>query len=182
MNAIIVSGGSKNGSSLYISKKIKEKLFQSEIIDLSQSSIMYCDGCLSCDETHVCHYSDDMSIIIPKLECADVIIFVSPARWNLISGDMKVFMDRLNPTAVIQSLSKKKVAAFAVGQTSEVESDSLNNVISSIEFFCKSADLEVVFSSTIGNCLTVNDTISIDTIVESEIDKMISKLEELVDD
>lgn len=178
MQSIIISGGGKNGSSRYIANKINQRIVGSELVDLQECNITFCDGCLSCDNTHVCHIDDDMNRLIRKLESSDLIIFVSPARWNLLSGNLKVFMDRLNPTAVIGSLNGKKVAIFAVGQTSVENSDSLKNVVTSMQYFCDSAEMQVVYSSIIDNCLTLDKTKAKSNDIEKSIDNLLQIIRE----
>ncbi|MCM1269852.1 MAG: flavodoxin family protein [Faecalibacterium sp.] len=177
MKKIIISCGSKNGSSNYISKKIISKINNTELINLSDMFINYCDGCLTCDDTGICHFDDDMKNILEKIKVTTTLIFVTPARWNLLSGEFKVFMDRLNPFAVPEILANKNAAIFVVGQTATETSQSINCAIKSVEFFCNSANIEVIYTHGFGDCLNVNDTISKEQEIEESIKKFVTILE-----
>jgi len=66
-----------------------------EMITLRDKDIKPCDGCRGCDKTGKCHIKDDMEPIYQKILDADGLIFGSPVYFWSISGQGKVFMDRL---------------------------------------------------------------------------------------
>lgn len=68
---------------------------QTELITLRDKDIKYCDGCRTCDNTGKCHIKDDMQAIYPKLLEADGLIFGSPVYFWSVTGQAKVFIDRL---------------------------------------------------------------------------------------
>lgn len=117
----------------------------------------FCDGCLSCDESGKCHIADDMSAWVQKVAEADALIIGSPARWSLLSGELKTFFDRLNPLAVPEGLKGKKALIFAVGQSSEDHGESIALTKDSILHFCDNAGLDVVDSVLAYDCLNEND-------------------------
>lgn len=161
MKALVIVASARRGSSLYIAKQIetnsKEPL-DCEIVRLSDYKIEYCSGCLECDESHECNISDDMNIILDKLLAADVLIMVSPARYSLLSGDAKVFIDRLNPTAVSGDIEGKKFIAVAVGQTDkDDEIDSVNLAAESLVAFAENAGMEIIGKYRIYNCYAADD-------------------------
>lgn len=130
-----------------------------EIILLRELSLKMCDGCLSCDETGICHFDDGMKEITEKLVNADGYIIGTPARWSLLSGNLKVFFDRLNPLAVSEKLKGKKVGIMAVGQSSPEDGESILLAASSIENFCLNADMEIIGTVTGYSSLLPNDII-----------------------
>lgn len=177
MKRIVISCGSKNGSSNYIAKKIISKINDTKLINLSDMFINFCDGCLTCDDTGICHFDDDMQNILEKIKVAKTLVFVTPTRWNLLSGELKVFMDRLNPFAVPEILANKNAAIFVVGQTDTETSQSINCAIKSVEFFCNSANIEVLYTHSFGNCLNINDIISKEEEIEESIKNFVAVLE-----
>ena len=74
---------------------------------------------MDCDESGVCDFYDDMISNIEKVNKSDTLIFITPTRWNLLSGDIKIFMDRLNPLYVPKKLEGKKAIAIAIGSTAK---------------------------------------------------------------
>lgn len=52
-----------------------------------------CDACLKTSEP-ACVIEDDMQLLYPKLQAADVIVVASPIYWFTVSAQTKLFMDR----------------------------------------------------------------------------------------
>ena len=161
-NVLILVGSARNGNSLFAAKQIEKQISEmefidSEIIQLSNYEIHCCDGCLECDSTSKCHYDDDVENLLEKVKKADGIVFISPTRWSLLSGDMKVFMDRLNPLAGKEILDNKKSFLIAIGQTNSEESDSISKALESLRFFSDDAGFEFIDSFAFENCLDSND-------------------------
>ncbi|MBI4289700.1 MAG: flavodoxin family protein [Chloroflexi bacterium] len=68
---------------------------RSELVTIGDKDIKGCDGCRGCDKTGRCHIKDDMQAIYPKVLEADGLIFGSPVYFWNVTGQAKVFMDRL---------------------------------------------------------------------------------------
>lgn len=158
---LIIIGSARKGSSLFIGEYAKEYLLKmgtnAETIQLSDYKIDYCDGCLMCDETGSCHKDDDVSYLIEKVKAVDGVIFVSPTRWSLLSGDIKVFMDRWNPLAGKGIFNEKKSLIVSVGQTNTKDSESIERAITSLRFFSDDAGFQFVGDFTFEECLGCND-------------------------
>lgn len=155
---VILVGSARNGNSLFIAHKLqmvlsREKL---DIINIAKKNIHNCTGCLECDETHKCFIDDDMNDVIPMLLEADTIIAVTPVRWGLLSGDLKVFLDRLNPLATTGELEDKKFICISIGQ-SDKNDNSIEHSLASLEFFSESAGMKLLGKFPVYNCLAEND-------------------------
>jgi len=131
-----------------------------ELFHLRDLNLLMCNGCLSCDENGECNIDDDMKKILPDVLQADGFILGTPARWSLLSGELKVFIDRLNPLAAPQSLKGKKAIIFSVGQTEGEEAKSIQSAADSVKYFCENAGIEVIDIVTKGGCLNQDDLIS----------------------
>ncbi len=131
-----------------------------ELIHLKDISLTICDGCLECDETATCHIEDDMSGIAQKMKDADGFIFGTPARWSLLSGELKVFFDRLNPLAVPELLSGKKAIIFVVGQSKGEDVETIKLAADSVKHFCDNAEIDVVDTVIASDCLQPEDLIT----------------------
>lgn len=118
---------------------------ETEIILLRDLELEMCDGCLECDETGRCHFEDGMNEINGKLAEASGLIIGTPARWSLLSGPLKVFMDRTNPLAASKRLAGKVAGIIAVGQSPEDEEEqSIRKAADSVANYCSNAEIEVV--------------------------------------
>lgn len=126
-------------------------------VHLKDISMQYCNGCLMCDETGTCFWDDDMKHIADDVRNIDGFIFASPARWSLLSGEMKTFLDRLNPLAVNDELRGKKCVIFVVGQSEEDDSQSIQTAAKSISDFCNNAGIDVVGTVIACGCYASDD-------------------------
>lgn len=160
MKVIIVVASARKGSSWYIANQLKEKLEDEEIniAQLSDYKIEYCSGCLECDETHKCNIEDGMTKLLVEVIDADTLVFITPARYSLISGDGKVFIDRLNPTAVSGDIEGKNFIAVAVGQTQKEDTpDSVILAVKSLVNFADNAGMNVLGEYSVYGCYDKND-------------------------
>ena len=128
MNIIAICGSPRRGNTEFVLKRIltkAEELGSSvELVLLREKRIEFCNGCLSCDSTEKCNIRDDMQIIYPKLEGADLIIFGSPNYFYNVSGMMKNFIDRMHPFYKDSKLKDKKIVGVIVGASNKAEAIS----------------------------------------------------------
>jgi multimeric flavodoxin WrbA len=153
--SIILVGSARTGNSLFLARKIAEQN-GAEIVQIATKNIAQCTGCLECDETQKCIFNDDMTSLIPKVVETDVVIIITPTRWGLLSGDVKVFIDRMNPIATTEELVGKQLIVVSIGQ-SEVGDTSIQHAVDSLVFFGESAGMELIGSFPIYECLAEND-------------------------
>ncbi|MCW6086521.1 MULTISPECIES: flavodoxin family protein [Clostridium] len=101
--SIIGSHKGYNSKTYDIAYKVSEGLknknnnISSEFFILSELDINKCTGCLGCfTKCSSCViFNDSMSILEKSMFDADIIIFGSPVYAHNITGDMKIFIDRL---------------------------------------------------------------------------------------
>lgn len=176
---LIVVGSRREGNSLYLANKIKEQLASSRIyptiIIPGNQRIHLCTGCLDCDSSGVCDFTDDMKDNIELVKKEDIIVFITPTRWNLLSGDLKIFMDRLNPLCARKELKGKKLVAVSIAYKGK-ETYSSEAAISSIRAFGEAAGMDLILSKTFNNCLNNEDLRN----HEEEINSFIKELEEKI--
>ena len=157
---VIFVGSRRNGNFLKLANilnyELKKNRVISNIIVPCNQKIYLCTGCMDCDTSGVCDCNDDMEKNIELINKSDNIIFISPTRWNTMSGDLKIFMDRLNPLYVDQKLKNKNAFLIAIGGKSKNEF-STKGVINDLDSFCESAGMNVLFKSEFNNCLFAND-------------------------
>ena len=146
----------------------KEAGAKTEIILIRELKLEMCDGCLQCDEMGKCHFDDGMNEINERLAGVDGFIIGTPARWSLLSGNLKVFLDRTNPLAVPERLKGKEAGIIAVGQSPEDEEEqSIKKAVDSVKNYCSNAGIDVI-----GMVLGFN------AINEGDIEKNVKTLED----
>ena len=167
----ILVGSAREGNSSFLANKVGEK-HPAEIVNIASKNINVCTGCLECDETKACVFDDDMTDLIRVVVESDVILAITPVRWGLLSGDLKLFIDRLNPIATTEELVGKKLIAVAIGQ-SEADDTSIAHAVESLAFFAESAGMEVNGSFCIYECLAADDLSQKDDIIVSTVNDII---------
>lgn len=102
MKVLVVNGSprAKGNSDILCDEFIrgaKEAGHQVEKISLRENEIHPCRACYACFKTGSCVQKDDMADILQKFESSDVVVLASPTYFLTMSGQMKVFIDRLLP-------------------------------------------------------------------------------------
>lgn len=100
-NVVIISsspraGGNSETLATEFARGAKDAGHNVEIIKLREYKLNYCIGCYAC-KTGKCIYDDGMEEIKQKLLAADVIVLATPVYFYSMSGQLKVFIDRLVP-------------------------------------------------------------------------------------
>ena len=98
----IVGSPRKKGQSARLVEEItagaKEIGAEVVIHYLGEKNIKPCTGCYSCEKTKECIIkNDDMQNIYRDMESSDAYVFSSPVYFNQVSGQFKVFIDRIFP-------------------------------------------------------------------------------------
>ena len=156
----IIIGSRRDGNSSKLAKLMKDKFKKeriiSNIITPGNQKIYLCTGCMDCDINVKCDFKDDMEENINKILESDTLIFISPTRWNLLSGDLKIFMDRLNPLYTPKKLENKKMVSIVIGGKKK-EEYSTEAALTSLNNFADSAGMKVVFYHQFNECLLADD-------------------------
>lgn len=66
-----------------------------ELVHLPDLSISGCKGCKYCKTHETCRIDDDMQALYLKIQGADRFIFGTPVYFAQMTGQMKLFIDRL---------------------------------------------------------------------------------------
>ncbi len=86
---------------------------ETEMIDLADYSIIPCTSCEACSLNGICVNDDDVPALLIRMQEADGIIFGSPVYIDNITGQMKVFFDRLADAIHYQLLAGKYGCSIA---------------------------------------------------------------------
>ena len=66
-------------------------------INIRDIDLKFCIGCLYCQSHEKCVLSDEMNALYADVQSADVLVFATPIYYYEMSGQLKTFLDRLNP-------------------------------------------------------------------------------------
>lgn len=102
----------------YVLEGAAEAGAETEMIDLCDLRITPCTACEGCSFNGICVYDDDMPALVERMKEADGIIFASPVYIDNVSGQMKIFFDRLADAIHYQVLSGKYGCSVASTHTS----------------------------------------------------------------
>jgi multimeric flavodoxin WrbA len=91
---------------------------ETEMIDLCDLRVTPCTACEGCSFTGICVFEDDVPLIVERMKGADGIVFASPVYIDNVSGQMKVFFDRLADAIHYQVLAGKYGCSVATTHTS----------------------------------------------------------------
>jgi len=102
-----------------------------ELIDLPSLRIEACTACESCSLTGQCVYNDDFLFLYERMIAADGIVLGSPVYTDQVTGQMKVFIDRLADAIHYQTFSGKYGCAVSTTWSSGGEEvvSYLNHVL-----------------------------------------------------
>jgi multimeric flavodoxin WrbA len=104
---------------------------ETELIDLADYRIIPCTACEACILNGICVNDDDVPAIVSRIKEADALVFGSPVYIDNITGQMKIFFDRLADAIHYQQFYGKygcSVATTAVSGSNEVVA-YLNHVL-----------------------------------------------------
>jgi multimeric flavodoxin WrbA len=104
---------------------------ETEMIDLADYRIIPCTACEACTLNGICVNDDDLPALLARMNEADALIFGSPVYIDNVTGQMKVFFDRLADAIHYQQFAGKY--GCAVATTTESGGDGvvayLNHVL-----------------------------------------------------
>jgi multimeric flavodoxin WrbA len=78
-----------------------------EMIDLADHLVIPCTACEACSLNGICVHNDGVPNLVARMQEADALIVGSPVYIDNISGQMKVFFDRLADAIHYQVLAGK---------------------------------------------------------------------------
>lgn len=98
---IVNSTFRRNGNSELLAKQFEKGAQEAgnsvQTIHLRDLKPQFCIGCLSCLNTGKCVLKDGVNAVLPAVREADVLVFATPVYYYSMSGQLKTFLDRLNP-------------------------------------------------------------------------------------
>jgi len=102
----------------YVLEGAAEAGAKTEMIDLCDLRITPCTACEGCSFNGICVFEDDLPLIVERMKGADGIVFASPVYIDNVTGQMKVFFDRLADAIHYQLLAGKYGCSVATTHSS----------------------------------------------------------------
>jgi multimeric flavodoxin WrbA len=95
---------------------------QTKSINVNQLNIKGCQSCMYCRSNDGCAVKDDMQDIYKEIQSADVLVIGSPVYMFQVSGQTKLFLDRLLPYLnpdYTSKLNKKSILVYTQGNADQ---------------------------------------------------------------
>ena len=105
LTQFVLEGGAESGA-------------ETELIDLCDLRVNPCTACEGCSFNGICVFEDDIPWLVDRMKGADGIVFASPVYIDNVSGQMKIFFDRLADAIHYQVLAGKYGCSVASTHTS----------------------------------------------------------------
>ena len=94
--AMIGSPIEEGNSALLVREMLKEAVdAQIKTIHLNKMNMKGCQSCMYCRQNDGCSQQDDMQQIYPEIEKADIVVIGFPIYMWQMTGQTKLFIDRL---------------------------------------------------------------------------------------
>ena len=127
----------KNSNSEILAKEFMKgaKVNGNEInyVNLKNTNMKFCIGCLSCQKTHKCVLKDDITKEMLDDICnSDIIVFVTPVYYYTVTGQLKTFIDRMNP---IYNMDYKFKDFYVISTAAEDEVRTFKGIKEDIKGF-----------------------------------------------
>ena len=88
---------------------------ETELVDLCQLDIKYCNACQTCFKTGKCVHKDDFQGLYEKILMADGLILGSPNYFHTVTAQLKTLIDRMADAVHCQLLTGKYCCSLATG-------------------------------------------------------------------
>lgn len=130
---IISSSPRKGGNSELLAEEFtrgaRSAGHRTEIIFLRDLELNFCRGCLACQKTKRCVIRDGADDVLETVRSADVLAFATPVYYYSVSGQLKTFLDRMNP---IYAAGHSFRRVYLLAAAAEEDRSAVNGAVSDI--------------------------------------------------
>ena len=130
VNSTFRKGGNSEALALEFERGAKEAGNAVQTVNLRDLDLKFCLGCLSCLKTGKCVHNDGVNALLPAVKVADILVLASPVYYYSIAGQLKTFLDRLNPLFG-QELALKEV--YLLLTSADEEKTAMDGAIKAVE-------------------------------------------------
>lgn len=130
---IVTSSPRKGGNSETLAQKFADGAMSAgnsvETIAVRDIGLKFCTGCLYCQTHDKCVLDDGMNGLYTKFQNADIVVFATPVYYYSVSGQLKTFLDRLNPLYPRKNAFKE---VYLLATSADDDESAMNGSISDI--------------------------------------------------
>ncbi len=136
MKKVLVVSASprKGGNSETLAKRFADGASASgnevKVITVRDVGLKFCTGCLYCQSHDKCVLNDGMNVLYSEFENADVLVFATPVYYYSVSGQLKTFLDRLNP---LYPRKNKFKEIYLLATAADDDDAAMNGSVSDIQ-------------------------------------------------
>lgn len=107
---VVTSSPRKNGNSEILAQSFADgaKAAGNEVkfVAVRDVGLKFCTGCMYCNSHNKCVLDDGMNGLYEDFQNADILVFATPVYYYAVCGQLKTFLDRLNPLFVRENKFK----------------------------------------------------------------------------
>ncbi len=131
---IVSSSPRKGGNSEVLAQKFAEGALAAgnevQIVSVRDINLKFCTGCLYCQTHDRCVLDDGMNALYEKFQNADVLVFASPVYYYSVSGQLKTFLDRLNPLYVRKNAFKE---VYLLATAADEDESAMDGALTAVQ-------------------------------------------------
>lgn len=98
---VISSSPRRNGNSETLAREFAKGATEAgnsvEFIEVRDLDLKFCRGCLYCQSHDGCVIPDSVNGLLSVVQNAEVLVFATPVYYYSVCGQLKTFLDRMNP-------------------------------------------------------------------------------------
>ena len=178
MKLLSICGSPRRGNTEWMLTKLNRLAeaggIQADLVLLRKLDVKPCNGCLACEKggdkrKGICKIRDDMAALLPRMLEADVVVFGTPVYFEMLSGQLKIFMDRTCP--IWPHLRGKGCAGIAVAE------EGIGQAVENLKTYASLCGMKWLGSAT-ALAKTPREAES-NTAVSKELEALVKKLQSI---
>lgn len=100
-----------------------------EKVNVRDADLKFCTGCMYCQSHGGCALNDGMNALYERIGQSDVLVFATPVYYYSVSGQLKTFLDRLNP---LYSRRNKFKSVYLIATAADDDEAAFDGCVSDI--------------------------------------------------
>lgn len=130
INSTFRKGGNSEALAKQFQKGAEEAGNTVNTVNLRNIDLKFCIGCLSCLKTGKCVHTDGVNDLLPIVKNADVLVFATPVYYYSLCGQLKTFLDRLNP---LYGQDNKFKEVYLLTTAADTEKSAMDGTIKAVQ-------------------------------------------------
>ncbi|MDE7216377.1 MAG: flavodoxin family protein [Clostridia bacterium] len=131
---VVTSSPRKDGNSEILAKNFAQGArdvgHEVKFVAVRDVDLKFCTGCMYCQSHGKCVLKDGMNSLYDDFQNADALVFATPVYYYSVSGQLKTFLDRLNP---LYSRENKFKEVYLLATAAENEESAMDGSVIAIQ-------------------------------------------------